>query len=445
MRLVLVSYFDLAETYGLDDEAFPKEHRTAGPDIGLVGIRNPLGQGLALELGADAPQVVKRWRAEAIAQTRRPEMELNRSPEISPEEFDGALERLLAEHPVTSCRLTVYAVGAVYVWLEFAEGIPVSHLHAVGRCFEFAAYRPWVSQALYDAARRYVDTVLGVKRSRLAALTRRSPAEDQTDAAGYRESRLLSTGFTRIVMFLDDADKALRSDVAVAMQLTNAQVIDFEYHGRLHYSWGTSLVEPRELGGNTSESRAELIARMLTCIQIAHTFLGTCEAFDRLFRSEVHTQVGGYVGKRSAGRGPEDLNRLRTLALAVVNLTKFDLVTVTAEDRGYFRLFAADSQIAELHASIQETCEVLYNVQLAEQESQMVKRQNALNLIVALLASFALISVSTDVYSYLSGGADLIPQRRDRGEVLVELFGAVILIAAVVVYLFTPRRGRRRR
>jgi hypothetical protein len=90
---------------------------------------------------------------------------------------------------------------------------------------------------------------------------------------------------------------------------------------------------------------------------------------------------------------------------------------------------------------------VLYNVQLAEQEGQRVRRQYALNLIAALLAAFALISVSTDIYFYLSGSdTELIPLRRDRGEVLGELLGGFLLLAVFVIFfIFLSPWGRRRR
>lgn len=317
-------------------------------------------------------------------------------------------------------------------------------------CFEFAAYRPHISAALYASAWRHVATAQGVLDTPLAALTRREPAEVRGDTTGYLESQLF-TSFTQVIECVDENDERDLADLLESVHLTRAPVVEFEYHGRLHYGWATCVLTPRHPTGDSAEPPDQQILRMSACLEIAHSFLGACAAFDRLFRSEIQTQVGGYVGATTAGhepRGPDDLNRLRTLALAIVNLTNFDLVTDTAEDREYFRLFAQDSQVRTLQRSIQETCEVLYNVQTAERERRAGRRQDALNLIALLLASFAMLSVLADVYDYLGGQQPLVADRFRRGELLAEvLVGLALVVAACMLLLSLPgrpgRRGRR--
>ena len=66
---------------------------------------------------------------------------------------------------------------------------------------------------------------------------------------------------------------------------------------------------------------------MLECIRIAHISLGICEALLGLTRDETKAQVEEYVSKERAVRTAEDLNQLRTFALAVVNLTRMTRVT----------------------------------------------------------------------------------------------------------------------
>jgi hypothetical protein len=105
------------------------------------------------------------------------------------------------------------------------------------------------------------------------------------------------------------------------MDMEDSQPIDFEYHGRLYYSWPARVVVAKDLRDWKAKPQGEQwppegqVARMLLCIQIAHVFFGTLEAFRRLFLSEIAEQVGGYVRKYSGGREPQELNRLRTLAL----------------------------------------------------------------------------------------------------------------------------------
>jgi hypothetical protein len=120
-------------------------------------------------------------------------------------------------------------------------------------------------------------------------------------------------------------------------------VVEFEYHGDLHYSWPACVLVARTFTDRARQAEdppEQEIARILACIQLAHVFVGTCDAFERLFLGEIDQQVDGYVRRRPGGRSPQELNRLRTLALAVVNLTNFTLVTEAKDDQDYFTRFA---------------------------------------------------------------------------------------------------------
>jgi hypothetical protein len=50
MRLGMISYFDVSESYGLGDDSFRSERLAAGYDLGDVGIANPLGRGVLVNL-----------------------------------------------------------------------------------------------------------------------------------------------------------------------------------------------------------------------------------------------------------------------------------------------------------------------------------------------------------------------------------------------------------
>ena len=50
MRPGLVGYFDLGSSAGLSDAALRKDLREPLPDIGMVGLLNPLGQGKVVDL-----------------------------------------------------------------------------------------------------------------------------------------------------------------------------------------------------------------------------------------------------------------------------------------------------------------------------------------------------------------------------------------------------------
>jgi hypothetical protein len=135
------------------------------------------------------------------------------------------------------------------------------------------------------------------------------------------------------------------------------------------------------------------------------------------------------------------LNRLRTLALAVVNLTSFNLVTAATEDRKYFDLFDQAAQIDRHHQLIQESCEVLYNVQVAETQGEEIRRQNLLNRILLLLTSFTLVSVTVDAYNFVREQESLIRGVVTRGMVLLQF---VLLLSILVTLVMLATRDRRR-
>ena len=112
MRAGLVGYFDLGSSAGLSDGALREDLREPLPDIGMVGLLNPLGQGTVVDLLGS--QILSAWREEAVAQISRPEMELGWREEwsdISRNQFMNQLELMIRNHQVTEFRLTVYALG----------------------------------------------------------------------------------------------------------------------------------------------------------------------------------------------------------------------------------------------------------------------------------------------------------------------------------------------
>jgi hypothetical protein len=451
MRPSLLGCFDLGKSFGLSDSVFSSDQVAPELDIGLVGLSNPLGRGIVLDLVADVPAVVQQWRDAAGAQLARPELEIgwNEQVGVGKASFRRALAAYVSGQTLTKCEFTIYAVGTVFVRIEFAAGMDHKYVPGILECFEYAAYTKPISEAFQRTADQRVMNAVDPRSTGLVELSRRRGPEITRDARGYEESKLF-TGFTTVLLCVDDGDEDEVPDQLRAWNLENADIVEFEYHGKLHYSWAICVLEPRDYAWRTKpegeqETPDQQIGRMLTCIRIAHVFLGTCEAFTNLFRSEIHEQVGRYIGPTSRERnprGPRELNRLRTLALAVVNLTRYNLVTPTEEDQEYFAKFEANAKVERHHELISEACDVLYNVQAAEQQEEDSQRQNLLNTVVLLLTSFALISVTADAYSFIRERDDpLIRERLIRFNILVALILAIALLVFIVA--FTVKRWRK--
>ena len=203
MRLVLVAYFDIGQSFGLGDSVFPAKELAPGPDIGLVSIRNPLGRGLLLNLPVrnHPGGVVAEWRRGAAEQVNRPEMEAGWSAKLeqSKEEFNEALTGLVLSYDIRRCELRIFAIGIVFVQLEFKEGIPLQYLKGVSRSFEFAAYTPAIARALHKTAKDRVPT-------RLKVLSRRPLPSVVSD--GAYEELLYIKSFTDVILCTDYGDDA---------------------------------------------------------------------------------------------------------------------------------------------------------------------------------------------------------------------------------------------
>jgi hypothetical protein len=447
VRPALLAYFDLGFSLGLTDSAFAGE-ATAIPDIGNVGLVNPLGQGLAVDVPAP---VLDAWRAEALVQIRRPEMELGWRDELGVPYggFHAALSEAITESTVRECRLTVHAIGTVMVWLEFESSLDPTHMRGFAAAFEFAGYTPAVSEPLVRLAKERCASSVDVGEHHLARLTRRERPADNVDARGYVETRIFSY-FSRLALCIDTGDMEALQTLPDSFGC-RSEPISFAYHGRIYSNAAYAVVARSVADGTTDGASGDSsgngdprleIERMLACIGIAHLALGACEALAALFRTEIDRQVEGYIRGASQGRSADDLNRLRTLALAVVTMTDVTMVTPTDEDQRYFRRFAAEAHLDHLRSSIQSSCEILYNVQAAEEQHQQERRESRLNSFFAFLTALTLVSVVVDSYAYVRDEDPLLASRQVRSLTLVVLLVGVTVFFASRWGILSRRKRR---
>jgi hypothetical protein len=465
MELSLQTYFDLGVSYGLGDSAFAPLQDLQGqtvPDILGIGISNPLGLGRTGQL-TDA--TVSLWRQASVDKVDAPEMELGFEGSTAEfpdapatfEEYKSSLKSLIATHAINTHQVTVYAIGVVFLRLDFVVGVPLPLANGLRRCFEFAGYSEGVSRAILQNAHELANRCLRRTRSgwwwvktpgtSIATLSRRPPPEVETDDKGYRELRLFP-GFTCIALCTDAAD-----DVdAIKQRLLpkssdgsspSVDMLEFEYHGVIHFNWGVCFVQPRNFD-KPDEPPERQIRRMLMCIQIAHTFQAAGEAFNNLFVHETRVDAEGFIRGEAAGLDYIQLNRLRTLALAVIGLTKFKGVTQTEEDQAYFAAYDRYAELDELHSRILDNSEVLATVQKGESELEQERRDDWLNTAVIFLTGFTMLTVLKDIYEFLKSEDIGVGSNLLHNEVATAISVLLITILLILRHKVVHRRSRRR-
>jgi hypothetical protein len=447
MQLCQLAFFDLGVSYGLDDGTFrPTPAGTTNvPDILGVGISNPLGEGVTAALDA---AVVKRWQDEAVRMVHAPDMELGldrHAPDFAT--FQSELAGRIAKHPVRAS-VTVFAIGTALLHIELDPGIELPYLMGFDKCYEFAAYSRHVSDAIVDAARRLAEGAVRPGGERLRALTRREPPVVQKDEHGREESRLLNAyGFSRLALCLDpsdDVDAIQRALFPPRLGATTGieSVVGFDYHGELRFAWSGCLLVPKDSTRPPADVRDD-IRRMLACVRIAHSFLGAATAFESLLLEETRRQADSFLRGGEGGLGARNLNRLRTLAEAVVSLTNYAPVAAADEDQNYFRCFEKHARIAERHQLIQARCEILYNVQQAETQAHETRRERRLSAVLFILAGLTCISVLADSYNFVKDDEKhLVGSFFHRLEIVLGLIVGVVVILLSLIYYFQPGSSR---
>src|SRR5262249_24733188 len=139
-----------------------------------------------------------------------------------------------------------------------------------------------------------------------------------------------------------------------------------------------------------------------------------------------------------------ELSRLRTLALAVISLTTFEVVTPTLEDQAYFRAYNEDAQLEKLEADILRRVEVLLNVEKAESEREQERRDNNLNTAVIFLTGTTALTTLWDAYEFLRGEEKGITDFVIRVQSLVILTLVLVFVLTGINSKVRTRMRRRR-
>ena len=393
MRISLQGYFDLGTSFGFDDRVFGAR---PAPDLAWAGLANPFGRGINVDLTAEAPRLLSAWRDAAVAFADNPDAEFGTWPTvgaINREALKTSLRASLAAHPIASCTLTIYSVGIAFLRLVHAPGVPLEQAIGFHRCYEFAAYSSAISDVLLGIATTTVRNTLAESAPRLESLSRRPRAAEGAD---------LFTSFTCVALAIDEGDDiaSIRSCFS-ALENAPLQDLQFEYHGRVQFGWSACVVEPRPASEATAEPWVE-IGRILACIELAHLFLGVCEALENLLRHETVRQVEGYVMDKAGGRTPDELNRLRVLSMGLITMSQYESVGASDEEQRYFELWEHHARLKVRHQRVVAQADLLHNVQAAETTRAEGDRERLLNRVVLFLTAFTFVSVLVDSYNFIA-------------------------------------------
>lgn len=442
MRMSIIGTFDVGCSYGLGDDSFLPEHRNPDPDIGWVGVNNPFGNGTTLDLNGAGQDVVDGWRRLSVEELLRPVTETGWHPKLGVErdEFRARIQQLIEEVVVTRCAVTVFSIGTAFLWLETShDDVDIDLVAGMLNCWEFAAYRPEVALQVLAATKEHLRGAVDASRQDFAVLTRRAgPVTRQSE--GRNESTLFRAFTTVVAVAQESAGEEGR--LLRALGIDPDDGIKFDYHGTLFYSWAACVLRPR---GEDDPQRE--LQRLWECIRIAHVFQGALQAFLRIFDEEINSQVERYVDAKVKLRDLDELNRLRTVALAVVTLTNVERVTEADEDRDYFKRFRESAQLERSQQLLQESVTVLYEVQAAETQEVRARRESSLNAVVVVLAFLTVISVTADAYNFVREEEVLLAPQSVRFHILIYSVVLLTVLATLVVVRgarvgLTRRRSR---
>jgi len=412
MRLSLQGYFDLGASFGLGDTS----------QVANLVINDPCGGAELLDLkGTEIEQL---WRRGARNKVNDPELHFgfqrtSSTLEESEEEFvrfKRELADCIEKQRSELFYLSIHPVGTVFVRLDLASGVPAKFVQGILQCYEWAAYEPEMSECLWREARKAVERTHALDEDHLWKISARRPVSMKTDEE-KEGKRLKADWFTLLPSFMCIALCVDQDDDAEAIKRTLrdykkiAEPIEFEYLGKLHFGWYSSLLEPSKLPApaKTPEQALERMGRMVECIRIAIVFLGTCEALRNLFSNHGLLQMGGSVPMvRTDGSDDKplealnwrNLNHLRSLATAVTGRLNYYFVSAADEDQQFFKLWEQYAQIESRKRWILEQCELLYSVEVANAEEARKKREMKLNTTIFAFTALTVVSVVADAHHF---------------------------------------------
>ena len=326
----------------------------------------------------------------------------------------------------------------------------LEELQGFFECWEHAVYDAHVSEKLRDVAIETAIMWTGDDAASRWQLVQRPKPESRLVSKGesQRNEWDLVTDVTCVVL-LDD-EEVDTNLIKEAMPYTQVQYkytyCDMSCYGAIHFGWAVCIIQPRPMAAAKEEK--ENIERTLGLLQNVIVLRETRRTFDRLLVHEVRQQAEMFIGNGSRNRfdrhgnrrrGARDLNGLKIIAQAVLEMTRYESVSEVDEIQPFFQEFEKYARLATFGQRITSRCQILHDVQEAETSSDEKQRSKFLNLAVLILSGLTCLSVAGDMYNFARYDVNWLPTLIFRLSIL-GCFASVLFILLTALWYWANRK-----
>lgn len=442
MKISIIGYFDMGSSIGIDDSPFIDEDKRRRfeeltglsikfpvTDFPPEGVNLPIGTGLKIDLMNS--RILSLWQEGARSKADEMKGAINILSDAK--EMEEAIKKIFHQFKITKCFMNVYSIGIIFLRLDI-EGLPSEHNNSIinfYRWFERAVY-----DCIYEQLKVIAQNVLVCfgDTGDFKAISTRIKLDEIVGA-----SELFKDGLFCIVICEegDDKDKIIKISQKYEGQYS-FQSLNLD-DGILHLGWAVCVLEPRR--DDYDYGRTIDPERIIDLLHITQVFFGICKTFENLFAKSISESVRKSIegsnsraglmqklrkifGKKvqTNSRDKFDvttLNKLRTIAGDVVELTNFSSISNNISDICLFNAFEKYANINAKHSRIRASSDIFLTVQneivRLENEIQEKRLTNAL----FVLTSLTFVSVLADIINTVDYVHQIIPDPRLRFIILV--------------------------
>jgi|LSQX01.2.fsa_nt_gb uncharacterized protein YfbU (UPF0304 family) len=371
MILTLNGYFDIGFSIGINDQAFSSIINNNNDyiinfhnEVVPVGINIEIGNGILVDLTNN--NISNLWQKEAKLKA------------ISLFN-DVELESYINSSTINSFTIELFALGIVFIKLDIVN-VPknaVNNIEHFYQCYEYAGYEK-VSETLIQIVKSIINPYKSLNN--LSIISKRFEIDEIVPFD-------LIPGFVCVCVCQkdDNTDLLIKKLQEYERQYTFS-VLDLD-EAIVHLGWATTIIEPRDVD----------IQRVFFLIKIAQLYFAICEAFEKLFSKHMINTVRISFGESNQYYNAQILNKLRTLAMSVNQVTNFSSTSNNISDLFFFKEFEKLGNINNKHDRIQSTCDIFANIHTELAEIAEIRREKKLSNFIFILTSLTFISVTADI------------------------------------------------